>query len=288
MNMMRNLLAVAGIAAAVGLGGAANAQNVFTVSPTGVGEPNANFNADTFGSTATSRVLLNNVTGTFSEFGYIQVTSFNLGGPIVVGTGLNNDYGLYAVFQGSGSFSVSGGTTINGSFSSLSLSLYLDPLLNTGLGAYSASLAAGGSNPVNNTGLITNVGDDILLGTGVLPNLSGEASASALINLLSTVSGGAATGSFGGTLGFSLTAQGSNFFVNPVPFYNLLLAQQTPINGGIQYLSGPTFGTSTDAELFLSTGGPGRFLVPEPATLAIFGMGLIGLAGILRRRREQV
>lgn len=288
IGKFRMMAAAAALALGMGLAGPALAQNNFTVSPGGLGEPNGNFTADQFNANSSSRVLLNNTNGTFTEFGFIQLGQFTLGGPIVVGTGLNSNYGIYATFTAAGNFNVSGGTTINGTFSSFQMNLFFDPNLDTGLGAYATSLNAAGSNPVNNTGLITGTGDDFLLGTGVIPNLSGEASATALINLLATTNGGAATGSFGGTLGFTLTAQGQSYFIDPNPFYNLILAQQTPISGGIRYLSGTDFSNSASAEIALSTGGPGRFDVPEPATFALFGMGVLGLALVLRRRRGSV
>jgi hypothetical protein len=307
--MFRNLknLAVGAVGlATIVIGNSASAQLPlpFQVTPSSLSNcQNTNscagiapFTANILNSNATSRVILNTSTGTFQEFGFIQIGQFlDQNGVQINGTGLANNYNLYATFNATGTFTTSGGgTQLNGNFSTLNLALFADPQTGsaggapppanggtTNLGAYAAYLVQSGvSNNVPNTGLITGNADDILLGNGTIPGTG--ASATAAISFTAAAQGNAASGSFGGTLTWALTSAGSGFFTEPVPFYNLILAQETPINGQFALVSG------SDQEIFLQTGGPERFLevVPEPATLAIFGCGLLGLGWAIRRRRS--
>ncbi|MDP3528918.1 flocculation-associated PEP-CTERM protein PepA [Methylicorpusculum sp.] len=170
-------------------------------------------------------------------------------------------YGLYALFQGSGTFATVGSvTTFN--FASGSLGLYLDPSQNT------TFTAPATGNVAWTTG---NTGDDILIGTGSI--LSG---AGTLNPTLSTCVPGAGIncGSFGTTSSFELTNAGKLYFISPDPFHNLVfnsgqLNSFVPV--GTQEING-----SMDA-IF------GQRTVPEPTTVALMGLGLLGLG--LRRRK---
>jgi hypothetical protein len=66
-------------------------------------------------------------------------------------------------------------------------------------------------------------------------------------------------------------------------------------NPGIGYLSDEaTGGATTDcenggfADIFLLAGAPTTFLVPEPQTVTLFGLGLLGIVAVVAMRRRRV
>jgi len=185
--------------------------------------------------------------------------------------GTASQYGLYALYQANGTFSTSssGVTTFNfASGSSPSLRVFLDPNSNTTFGA-----------PGTGSGAWTtgNAGEDLLIATGA--PISGQGT---LDPTLSTCTGGGGTaagincGSFGSSTTFNLTGAGSSYFTAPNPFYNVSF-QSGQLNNfsptGTQTING-----SLDV-VFNSQ-------VPEPASIALVGLGLAGL-GLSRRRNKK-
>lgn len=173
-------------------------------------------------------------------------------------TGLGSQYGLYALFQGSGTFS-SVGTTTNFTLVSGSLSAYIDDLLNTILTA-----PASGAAPWT----VANNADDDLIATGSLVEGSGTLNTSCPPSTINC-------GSFGQTTTFNLTAAGSSFFTSPIPFFNLSL--QSGQFNNFEPVGTQTINGSMDT-VFAA--------VPEPASLGLLGMGLLAMGFSLRKKRS--
>ena len=86
----------------------------FTWNPAAVGLAGTQFRADNVIVSDFASVAISG--STFSETGYLSVSSFQLDGKGMVAPGLNDTYGLYFQFSGAG--------TVNGPFSSLNYSLF--------------------------------------------------------------------------------------------------------------------------------------------------------------------
>jgi hypothetical protein len=172
-----------------------------------------------------------------------------------------SNYGLYALLSISGSYvpGAAPNTTVFTLASGNALSVWIDPSSNTTFGGTSVTGGAG---------------EDYQIASGL--TISGTGT---LDPTLPTCSGGGINcGSFGTNTTFALTALGSNYFTGPVPFYNLSF-QSGQINLLTPTLSGVPQTTNGSLDVVF-----GR--VPEPASLALMGIGLMGLAASVRRRKQ--
>lgn len=261
MNAFKKTIIAASIATATMFSGVAAAQttsfNEFTVDP--VNGNYANFVADKITGNYTETAVFN-TDGTFNVNLVWTAGQFVGGGGNVpysaFQTGLGATYGLFANYSASGTYLVSGNTTtftFAPGTGSLNLFLDTDPM------------AAGG---------------DVLLGSG-----SPQAGEGTLNPMLSTCKSpvnpngnGINCGSFGASSTFQLTSAGSDFFILPNPFYSMSF-QSGQLNNftpsGTQTING-----SLDV-VFANAAE-----VPEPASVGLLGLGMLGLYAARRRNKK--
>ena len=173
-------------------------------------------------------------------------------------TGLGVNYGLFALFNGTGTYSTSGGVTTFNLDNGGALQLVYDKGDNA---TFNAPASPGLGYTLNNHGDTLTV-----LGNGLSTSGSGSESCTAP-NLC---------GSFGQANSFGLTGPGSSFFVSPVPFYNITL--QSGQFEGFPVTVGQTVTSSGSLNAV--------FAVPEPTDVALVGIALLGLGLAIKRRRS--
>jgi hypothetical protein len=273
-----------------GLFGSAMAAPVnFTWSPAAVGlttTPGTTniVNANNYNVADFASVTINPTTGAFTETGDLNILNFLNGGSTVPSIGLGgavgaiSGYSLYIKFTAAGSqgpIPTVTGTSTNGAFSSLNYTLIGTP---------------NGSPPVNfavsnGAVAITDPGPDLVLAHGslipghgfiTLTKTNNGFSPSANVDLTFVECGAAVDA-------VCTTGNESAFFVSPLSGLSL----QTGNFGATDTVATLVAGNPT----FLNIDGGGGNLtfvssVPEPASLAIIGSGLMGLAAALRRRRR--
>ncbi len=140
----------------------------------------------------------------------------------------------------------------------LVMTLFIDPDQDT-------ALSLPGAGPVVPGG---SVGDDFAIINFTLS--AGEAH----------IFGGLANGDFDTLLNVSLTPQGQSYFIDPVPFFPL-----ENFGGNTETFTG---GSLTESFVATADGGGIELFqtgqMPEPGTLALLGLGIMGMGFINRRR----
>ena len=205
--------------------------------------------------------------GNFTENGLINLSTFNNGGTPVNVAGLDSTFAIYAQFtgtgtQGAGNVTPSNGTSITGQFNSLNYTLF------AAQGTPTFSSTAGGASVSGLSNAVTLANGSLVTGTTALTRdqFGGLSATATTINSLNVVD--------------------SNFFVSPGSTFSLGFDVAFTNTGSV-------LSTPSANELVINGGGGNATVtasssppppVPEPASFAVLGAGLIGLAMARRQR----
>ncbi|MBA2659630.1 MAG: flocculation-associated PEP-CTERM protein PepA [Nitrosospira sp.] len=269
-SMYKNLQA-AGVVAVLALGFSSHASAiaVFTVDPNAafgaLGGPHPGpFDANFIIGNSSSLVALNTGHQTQAGQGWVNFSTFVDNQTNVLGnvSGLNNNWQMWAEFSytlqlTSGTYAAVNSTyTVTG----LNATLWVDPTIASAT-TFNPATNAGGAASVNHGT------DSFIIATAGL--LVGDAA----------INGQGGTG-FNTTNSFSLNAAGSQLFTAPVPFYNLQFQEFNNTAQGVFVLA------DSHITINQASGGVDFNRIPEPATLALLGIGLLGIGASTKRRRK--
>ncbi len=269
-SLYKNLQA-AGVVAVLAFGFSSHASAVamFTVDPnnafgaTGGPHPGA-FQANFITGSSSTLVTLNANNTTASGAGYVDFSAFVNNGSNVLGTvsGLNNTWQMwgeftYTIALASGTYA-SPNSTYN--VTGLHVNFWVDPSIATATTFTQATAAGGAASVTHGADSFQFANADLLVGVANINSLGG-------------------TG-FNSTNSFALlNPQGTSLFTAPVPFYNFQFDEFNNTSQGVTVVAG------SHITINQTSGGVDFNRIPEPATLALLGIGLLGIGASTKRRK---
>lgn len=238
---------------------------VFTLDPSAVGLNGEAVTADNIIISDFSTVRINEGTGAFTDSGFLSVSNFQLSGTFVDAVGLNDTYGLFIEFMGTGTQTPGDPTTAPtmGNFDTLEYTLF----------GYNGDPATFGFDADNNPTTSVAAGDRITLASGSL--IQGTVSTSPATGLGGTPS---YTPSAAASLTFNIAAGAEGFFAEPSPFYTIAFSAFTNTVSQVELFEG--------GFRIRQGGGAINLAIPEPSTYALMLAGLAAVGTVVRRRRK--
>lgn len=266
--------AVLGLALAAGVSSGAQAGTVnFTWDPLVTGNTTAgSFTADRFGINDWASIALPadpSVTGSVTENGFLEISGFTYQGhPVSTVDQMGPaGYGMYEAFSATSHVTCSGSGNCTGKFDSITATLYLYSTQN-GYASYSFD----SSGNVHLT--LPSAANAVALATETGPY--------GPVSNFADITGGVP----GASVGVKFNPVLTSFF--QAPPLNLVLdleqvfSNTTGVVGGVPSHC-PTTGVLPCTIEIKGGGGNADFLVPEPASIALFSVGLAAF-GFVRRR----
>jgi PEP-CTERM motif len=216
----------------------------------------------------------------FSEYGVFNVTQFLLGGnvtntpanPAIPGPNTTVPYVIYGTFTATGTGTLAGSTFTNGVVNTFTFNLYATTSSNGNF--------VMGTDATNGQPIVTTPASGLSLGSGTLvASILVSADATNGVNLKVNTN-------------FTADAGNAGFFVYPPGFTGVTfldaLTKNVPLDIAACNATEATNPGAVVCTTITGASGTITFTVPEPASLAIFAVGLFGIGFVGMRRRRKV